>query len=184
MNASQHVRGMIAEIIQKEGGFVDHPNDPGGATMYGITERVARVNGYNGDMRAMPRSLAESIYLNQYFIRPQFHRVADLSAAIADELTDTGVNMGSAVASRFLQVALNALNNGGTLYRDISEDGAIGNESLAALSAYLAHRGAEGERVMLRALNSLQAARYIELSRANPKLESFVYGWILNRVKI
>ena len=41
-------------LIGHEGGFVDHPSDPGGATRYGITERVARANGYTGSMREFP----------------------------------------------------------------------------------------------------------------------------------
>jgi len=184
-SASAKVRSLINGIIEREGGYVDHPNDPGGATMYGITEAVARVNGYTGDMRHMPRSLAERIYLEQYFIRPQFNRVSDLSEAIAEEMTDTGVNMGTAKAATYLQVALNAFNLNGKFYRDIAVDGGVGNETLAALGAYLDKRGAEGETVMLKALNCLQGADYIALATSRPeKFETFVYGWLLNRVAV
>ena len=46
------------KLLGHEGGFVDHPKDPGGATRYGITQRVARANGYVGDMRNFPLSEA------------------------------------------------------------------------------------------------------------------------------
>lgn len=183
MQASQRVRDMIDGIIEREGGYSDNPNDPGGETMYGITRAVARVNGYNGDMRSMPRSCAEAIYLDQYFMGPKFNQVADLSGPIADELTDTGVNMGIVKAVMFLQTALNAFNMNGKFYLDLLVDGHIGNQTLAALQSYLAKRGKEGESVMLKALNCQQGAAYLDLAKSNPaKFETFEYGWFLNRV--
>src|SRR3546814_9840487 len=73
--------------------------------------------------------------------------------------------MGPAVPSLWFQQALNALNNGARLYADIKEDGDIGPATLGAFRAYLKARGAEASEVMMKALNSLQGARYIELSR-------------------
>lgn len=53
-------------LIGNEGGFVDNKADPGGATRWGVTERVARANGYTGDMRALPidtaRMIAKRVY--------------------------------------------------------------------------------------------------------------------------
>lgn len=183
MQASPRVLSMIDGIIEREGGFSDHPNDPGGATMYGITESVARVNGYHGDMRAMPREFAASVYLTQYFIGPKFNLVADQSPVIADELTDTGVNMGVVKAGEFLQTALNAFNLNGMFYRDLLVDGHVGNMTVAALRSFLEKRGAEGEGVLLKALNCLQCAEYLRLAKAKPeKFETFVYGWIKERI--
>ena len=105
---------LIDAVIDREGGYVDHPADRGGATRYGITEAVARANGYTGDMRSFPRDAAAAIYRRLYWPRPGFDRVADARAALAAELFDTGVNMGPAVATGFLQRALNALNRGAT----------------------------------------------------------------------
>lgn len=62
------------------------------------------------------------------------------------------------------------------------EDSDIGPATIKALEAYKAHRGAEGESVLLKALNCLQGARYIELSRVRQKDEKYVYGWLQNRV--
>jgi lysozyme family protein len=78
-------------------------------------------------MKALPRDTAKAIYLSQYWTEPKFDRIAELSPAIAQELCDTGVNMGPRVASTFLQRWLSALNMQGNLYPDLKPDGAIGN---------------------------------------------------------
>ncbi|EJY0890163.1 hypothetical protein OE991_005197, partial [Escherichia coli] len=43
------------EVLGKEGGYVNHPDDKGGPTKWGITEKVARAHGYRGDMRDLTR---------------------------------------------------------------------------------------------------------------------------------
>jgi lysozyme family protein len=81
-------------------------------------------------MKALPRDTAKAIYLSQYWTEPKFDRIAELSPVIAQELCDTGVNMGPRVASTFLQRWLSALNMQGKLYPDLKPDGAIGGTSL------------------------------------------------------
>jgi lysozyme family protein len=90
--------------------------------------------------------------------------------------------MGVGRAAEFLQRSLNALNSGGTLFADLTVDRDIGPSTMRALSAYMQHRGALGELVLHRALNSLQGAFYIELVERRQKDEAFIYGWLLNRV--
>jgi lysozyme family protein len=82
----------------------------------------------------------------------------------------------------WFQQVLNALNDAGKLYADVAEDGDIGPATLAAFRAYRRTRGAEADAVMLKALNALQGARYIELSRSRMANESFAYGWLRTRV--
>ena len=41
---------LIDALIEREGGYVDHPADKGGPTCFGITEAVARAHGYRGAM--------------------------------------------------------------------------------------------------------------------------------------
>lgn len=172
----------IADIIAKEGGYVDHPADRGGPTNWGITEVVARAFGYQGDMRNLPRSTAEQIYLERYWTQPGFAKVNDLSAKVAEELLDTGVNMGPGVAARFLQRALNVLNQQGKTYPDVTVDGAIGAMTLAALKAFLNARGGPGEVVLVRMLNAQQSVRYMEIAEKNPTQEAFEFGWQFGRV--
>jgi len=178
------VNQMIADLIEREGAFVDHADDRGGATMYGITEQVARLNDFDGPMHHMPRSLAIAIYKDQYWSVPNFDRVAMIDQAIAEELMDTGVNMGIARASIFLQRSLNALNNQGTHYSDIVVDGLIGNATLAAMKNFLDKRQSSGQLVLLKSLNCLQGTRYIELSESRERNESFLFGWLAHRVSL
>lgn len=175
---------MIDNTIGKEGGYVDNPLDRGGKTIWGITEAVARRNGYTGDMKSMPRSTAVSIYTSEYVVKPGFAKVAEINSAVAEELFDTGVNQGPATASKFLQKALNLLNRGGKLYADIAEDGVIGRGTLAALTSFKAARGSDGIIVLLKVLNILQGYRYIEIASKNPSQEEFIYGWINSRINL
>jgi lysozyme family protein len=173
---------VIDGILAVEKGYVDHPADRGGPTNYGITQAVARANGYQGDMRSLPVSLARSIYERRYIVEPRFDQVAAIDEGIGLELVDTGVNMGPARAAEFLQRWLNGFNSGGSRYADLFVDGRLGPLSLGALRAFLAWRGAEGARVMLRALNGVQAARYLEITEGNRSQREFLYGWIRERV--
>ncbi len=140
------------EILGKEGGYVSHPDDTGGATKWGITEKVARSHGYRGDMRDLSRGQALEILEADYWYGPNFDKVANLSADIAAELCDTGVNMGPAVAAKMLQRWLNVFNQKGMLYPDMDTDGCIGPRTINALRVFLEKRGKDGELVMLTAL--------------------------------
>ncbi|KQM63519.1 hypothetical protein ASE75_13545 [Sphingomonas sp. Leaf17] len=176
------IDALIDAVIDREGGYSAHPADRGGRTRWGVTDAVARAHGYDGDMRAFPRDAAVAIYRRIYWLRPGYDRVATLMPAIAAELFDTGVNMGPAVATGFLQRALNALNRGSADYPDMALDGRIGPATLAAIAAFRARRGAAGEAVLLRAIEALQGERYLALAEARPANEAFLYGWLANRV--
>lgn len=172
----------IDALIGREGKYSNNPNDPGGETMWGITAANARRFGYLGPMREMPRETAASIYFDRYWIKPGFARVCDISPDIAAELLDTGVNMGPAVAATFLQQCLNGLNRQGKDFPDVAEDGDVGPATLKALKAYVAKRGEEGVDVLLKLLNCLQGARYVQIVRGRPASEDFLYGWVRTRI--
>jgi lysozyme family protein len=176
------INEIIDHLIAVEGGFVNHPDDLGGPTNYGITAAVAVDAGWTGPISSLPEIVAREIYIAQYYSKPGFDRVFKQSQSIAVELVDTGVNMGVATAAKFLQRSLNALNKQGSVCADIKADGYIGNQTITALSAYLKYREDGGEQVMLKALNCLQGARYIEISEAREANESFTYGWLKERV--
>jgi len=174
---------LIDALIEREGGYVFHPADKGGATCFGITESVARANGYGGEMRFLPRGEAALIYRRLYWLRPRYDEIARRTPRIAAELFDTGANMGPAVATTFLQRALTALNRGGKDYPDLVPDGRVGPTTLAALDAFLQARGTRGgETVLLRALEALQGERYLRLAERRPANEAFLYGWLANRI--
>lgn len=173
---------IIDGILAVEKGYVDHPADRGGPTNHGITVAVARANGYQGDMRDLPIGFARAVFERRYFTEPRFDKVLAIHEAIGTELVDTGVNMGPARAAEFLQRWLNAFNARGSAYADMFVDGRLGPISLEALRKFLVWRGVtEGGSVLLKALNSTQAVRYLEIAEANKTQEDFLYGWIRTR---
>lgn len=172
-----NVNDIINGVINVEKGYWDDP--VGGPTMYGITEKVARAAGYKGDMKDLPRETAYKIYYDEYVTAPGFNKLIPYSDLVAQEVIDTGVNMGQSVAGKFLQRSLNALENAG-----LKVDGAVGQRTINALRDYYQHRGADGTSVLLKMLNSLQATRYIELAESSEKHRANLYGWIRLRVEI
>lgn len=176
------VLGLINGIIEREGDYVDHPNDRGGPTRFGITQAVARADGYRGGMRDFPRDRAVRIYLDQYYEGPGFHRLIVSFPRLTEELVDTGVNMGPARAARFLQRVLNVLNRQARDYRDIEVDGRIGPQTAGAAQAFHARRGKAAELVLLRLVEGLQATRYVEICEADRTQEDFLFGWALHRI--
>lgn len=179
---SQTIEAMIEHTIGLEGRYSNHADDRGGETMWGITKWAARNNGYIGAMRDMPREEAVRIYREQYVIKPGFDIVSEIYPRVGLEMFDSGVNLGTAFPPVWLQMCLNALNQQQTHYADIAEDGDIGPQTLNALRAFKQRRGSAGEEVLVRMLDCLQGARYIEITRARQKNESFIFGWFLNRV--
>lgn len=173
---------LIDEVIGREGGYVNHPADKGGATRWGISQAVARANGYAGDMRSLPRAEAVAIYRRLYWLRPGYDDIAERAPRVAAELFDTAVNMGPETATGFLQRALNALNRGGRDYADVAVDRRVGAQTLAALAGFLKARGRAGEAVLLKALDALQGERYVRLAEARPANEAFLYGWLAGRI--
>lgn len=108
-------------LVQHEGGFADHPDDPGGKTRYGITEAVARRVGYRGDMRELPLDLAKRVYKAEYW---DAVRADEMPPAVRYVLFDAAVNSGVGQAARWLQRALK-----------VADDGVIGPKTLAAAQA-------------------------------------------------
>jgi lysozyme family protein len=182
MTATTDINALIDDVIDREGGYVNHPADRGGATHWGITEGVARRHGFTGDMRALPQCEAVAIYKQLYWFAPCFDLVAERVPALAAELFDTGINMGTGTATAYLQRALNALNRNGADYRDIAVDRQIGPATLAAIDAFLKKRGRNAQGVLIKAVDALQGAHYLRLAETRPSQEAFLYGWLANRV--
>lgn len=173
---------LIEEVIEREGGYVDHPADHGGPTRWGITEALARRQGYMDDMRHLPQSDAAAIYKRLYWLLPSFDKIAETAPKLAEELFDTGINMGTGTATGFLQRALNALNREARDYADLAVDRRIGPATLLALHAFFRKRGKAGEDVLLKAVEALQGAHYVRLAETRPSQEAFLYGWLANRI--
>jgi hypothetical protein len=84
----------ITALLAREGGYTNDPKDAGGETNWGITVTVARAFGYDGLMTLLPKETAIAIYKQRYWQDPRLDKVAEYSPRIAEELLDTGVNMG------------------------------------------------------------------------------------------
>lgn len=168
---------LVAAVIDREGGYVSHKSDRGGPTNYGITQAVARDNGYSGDMRALPRSLAVRIYEARYWTSNRLDSIAPISATLAEYLFDFGVHSGPGRAAQELQRTLNVLNNRGKLFTDLAVDGAVGPSTLNALADYRKLRGGAGVHVLAETINGVRIAFCRGLAERDPRQEDFAYGW-------
>ncbi len=174
------VIGMIlAAVFAAEGGYVNNPKDPGGETNMGITKKVAVSHGYTGPMKRLPKDLAASIYFEDYIRKPGYEPFVQLSPAIAEELVDTGVNTGPARPSRWLQVALNALNRDGRDYPALVVDGRVGKATISDYQSLQRVRGqAKACQMIIKLLDAQPAMHYVSLTH----LKTFTPGWIDNRI--
>ena len=109
-------------LLGHEGGFVDHPADPGGATNWGITQRVAREHGYTGDMRELPVVEAKRIARRAYWDAVS---AESMPPGLRFDLFDAAYNSGPAQAVKWLQRALS-----------VDDDGKVGPKTLMAVQAY------------------------------------------------
>lgn len=188
---------ILGSVFDLEGGFVDHPNDPGGATNHGITEAVARKHGFEGDMRTLKRSCpdqlqividggaagstgdvcADRILFEDYIAKPRFVDLIRIDLPVAQEVIDTGVNMGPARPSRFFQRAVNRVCN-----TTLEIDGKIGRQTVTAWADCRANLGPAACVAMLNSLDGQQSREYDRLVRNNPRLRVFRRGWQNHRI--
>jgi lysozyme family protein len=114
-NALQHV-------LKHEGGFANHPSDPGGMTNLGVTkaawEQYIRRKASEADMRALTPEVVEPFYKKRYW---DVCRCDELQSGLDYLIFDIAVNSGSGRAAKFLQSELG-----------VFVDGVIGNGTMAA----------------------------------------------------
>lgn len=111
-------------LMVNEGGYVNHPRDPGGETMYGVTKNVAVAHGYHGSMRELPKSFAKMVAKKSYWDATQCDKFDPL---VAVQVFDAAYNHGTYNASKMLQRAA------GLRGRDV--DGIVGKNTIAAVNA-------------------------------------------------
>lgn len=107
-------------LLGHEGGYVNHPDDPGGETNWGVTKVVARQHGYEGLMKDMPVEVAKAVYRKSYWDAVQ---ADNLPPAIRYAVFDAAVNSGVGTSVRWLQQSVGA-----------TPDGVLGPKTLAALN--------------------------------------------------
>lgn len=174
-----------------EGGFTDDPVDPGGMTYRGISRRF--FPSWVG-WPAIDQILAEGRGLEvrrgvldpdvRQFYKTEFWDSCNgdaLPPEIAAEVFDSAVNCGVTTACAWIQRALNLLNRNGKEYPDVAEDGKLGPGTLLALQAHVSKEGTA--KVLLKVMNLLQGAHYLEIMQKSPTQEKYARGW-LNRVEV
>jgi lysozyme family protein len=172
-----------------EGGYADNPNDRGGETYKGISRK--NFPGWSGwvyvddvkdkvglrdeainnesEKNATLQKLVRAFYKDNFWNDLRLDEVN--SQAIATELFDTGVNMGTGIAATFLQRVLNVTNRCGRDFPDIRVDGRVGPGTVGALNIH------PRPRQVLVLLNCLQGTRYIDICEHNPTQEIFMISW-------
>jgi lysozyme family protein len=127
----QTVTDIAKAIVAREGGYVNDPDDPGGATKYGVTIHTMRRLGLDltgdgrvteADVQRLTRDQATDIFVEHYYRRP---RIAELPEALQPSVFDMYVNAGSN-AVKVLQRLLNEMGH------NLTVDGALGPISIAA----------------------------------------------------
>lgn len=173
------IGSVIAGIIAVEGGYVFHPEDPGGETNFGITKKVAVAHGYTGPMKDMPQKVAFDIYTDSYIIKPRFDLVLEVSEPVGTKLVDMGVNVGQGRAAKWYQQSLNSFSRACQDYPCITADGVIGTRTIQAHKSLIAKRGYSLScKLLLRGMDSYQGAHYMGLN----SLAVFNVGWFSHRI--
>jgi lysozyme family protein len=152
-------------VLRWEGGFVDHPADPGGATNRGVTQKV--YDAWRTSNGQAPRSVRElqdsemsAIYEQNYW---RAARCGEVQDKLDLAMFDTAVNMGVGRAVRFLQGAVGC-----------QVDGGFGSGTLSAVQC------CDPSQALQKFCNARQGF-YERLVLAKPEMNVFLRGW-LNRL--
>lgn len=127
--ASVNYDKCLETILHHEGGYVNHPKDPGGETNLGVTKRVYEDWGGTKDMKDLLVEDVAPIYKKNYWDRVKGD---DLPAGLDLCVFDFGVNAGTGRSAKFLQRMI------GT-----TADGGIGPNTLKKLADYIDTHGLE-----------------------------------------
>lgn len=135
MSGSQNedVRALAQEIVQREGGYVNDPSDPGGATNHGVTIHTMRRLGLDltgdaritsADVKRLTRAQAIDIFITHYFEEPKISRLPDpLQASVFDMYVNAGSN-----AVKILQRLISKIGF------ECGADGVIGPMTMSAVA--------------------------------------------------
>lgn len=169
------INEMIQDVLSREGGFVDHPDDKGGPTKYGITQKtLSRYYGRaatRSEVKNLSIDVAEDIFMKDYYYSPAIHT---LPVVIQPFIFDSAVNHGPRRAIKFLQSVCNQAGYDPPL----SLDGAVGPNTRRATEWAVDEMG----DVLLEALIEERKNFYFVIVESRPSQKVFLKGW-LNRVK-
>ena len=170
---AEHVEA-IRKTIRFEGGYVNDPDDKGGATKYGISSRSYP----DVDIENLTMEDAFSIYKKDYWDELLLDECD--SQVIGNEVFDTAVNMGIRRAALFLQEGLNLC-----AHSELVVDGLIGPKTLDKLNNYLYWHGdihKINESILLKTLDGLQFEHYHKIVKADTSQRRWFRGWVRQRL--
>lgn len=142
-------------IFEHEGGYVNHPNDPGGETNYGIAKKFFP----DEDIKNLTKDRAKQLYFENYWLPMNLKDITDDLAVL--HLFDMGVNAGRSRAVKMAQGILNLV-----------QDGLVGPITTMAIN---------NEPAFVQQYIYKRKEYYRNLAHRKPKLKVFLKGW-LNRV--
>ena len=146
----------LKTILHHEGGYVNHPKDPGGETNLGVTKRVYQEHGGTKDMKDLLVEDVAPIYKKGYWDKIKGD---DLPGGLDLCVFDFGVNAGPGRAAKFLQSMI------GT-----TVDGGIGPNTLAKVEEYVRENG---EHETVKKYQEMRQKYYEQLST----FATFGRGW-------
>jgi lysozyme family protein len=152
----------VEVIFLYEGGYINHPNDPGGETKYGISKRAYP----NEDIKNLTKERAKEIYKENYWDKIKGDEIRPYLIAL--QTFDIAVNSGVYRASKLLQLSLNKIG------AHLVVDGIIGKNTLKVINALSFDEIIELNNTMV----EMRIAFYDGLIKENPKLAVFRKGWI------
>lgn len=162
------VNQLTAEIIRREGGYVNDPDDPGGATNYGVTIGTMRRLGLDldgdgrvteKDVRKLSEAQAADIFKNQYYLRPKINLLPpELQASVYDMYVNSG--------SRAVKILQKLLREFG---QDVAIDGGIGPFTAGAAARALG----EAPDYLVDAYGIARRNFYYRLADKRPSLRKY-----------
>lgn len=156
------------ETLGHEGGYVNDPADPGGATKYGISLRWLRSvqpNASVDDIKQLTEDEAKGLYYEHWWEK---YRYGELPARIGPKVFDISVNTGPSQAHKLLQRATWAVCGEANKIKD---DGVLGPMTLATVVECDAD-------MLLSAYRSEAAGFYRTLVAQKPNFKRFIKGWL------
>lgn len=160
---TDHVDSLIDNVLEREGGFVDHPDDRGGPTNMGITQRtLAEFFGRavsTEEVRDLSRATARAIYRANYWQGPGFAGL-HLPPVIAELVFDAGVHHGPHQATRMLQRAAGTTDDG--IIGPFTQEAVMTSDLIPLAAGFLAER----------------AEFFGQLITRDPTQAAFAHGWM------
>lgn len=149
----------LAKVLAWEGGFVNHPNDPGGATNKGITLKTFNYYFPGGlaALKAITDEQVETIYRSGYWRLIKGDEIE--SQSVAELLFDYAVNSGKSTAVRKIQKLVG-----------VEADGIMGPITIKAINS-------KNPKLLFAELHDVRKAYYKAIIARNPSLEVFRKGW-------